>query len=287
MKASFPAVLVLTLLAGCAGREDGISTTTNDAPYEPLPIAGSNFETSEIESVVSKFQLTDCIAAAASVDWWGDLGPGTAPPSWERTLGTDGLGSSELIQLMLCHRVSWGQFERPMGLVLEAHSKIQPPESCRRGESSLWLLANVWTTDAEFSTFLAQEFGLQTYTTSLEVAFENSSADHRATWTWGLEGLPSSSLSIYSLAANAQAVPLKSWTRFAWPSASVLHVMDYNETATVPDAPEQLAQGTLAPPTLHSTTGLEAFAGTADWILRADAAGSITSYGDFLCTKPL
>lgn len=233
-----------------------------------------------------RFALSDCSSIIGSFEWLGDAGPGEAPPGWEQQLGSGGIGSAELVEIMTCDRVSIGPFERPLVLLFEAHSKMDPPATCKPEEGFIWILNSLWTNDAAVSGYLSEELGIRTQVANFEADYQNDTHLSKISWSWAPTGNGTvSQLTVLAAEPEPQASPLTLGFRYAWNHGSGISIMRYNETAIVPTSPEQAAFGSFTEPMLHASTGVEPFVGRGDYFLSVDATTEITRYGDFTCTK--
>lgn len=229
----------------------------------------------------SGFALTDCIGITANFEWPLEQGPGKAPKSWEQQLIFGGVGSSELVEVFACGRVSWGSFERPMTILFESHSKADVPAQCE-SESLTWIVNSIWTSDAEFADFLETTYGVPTHVTAFSFAFENSTQRSSIAWKWNTEG-SESSLTVEAALPEPQASPLTISYRYAWDSGNGVTIVDVNVTAQVPTSPEQVAHGNLYHPMMHESGGTDLFLGQGDYFSSLNSLAKITEFGDYVC----
>ena len=276
--------LIVFLLAGCAHPPEHNPHTIDNST---LPSESASISTSEeprpsqVPQHALEFQLTGCHGVISKFAWPGPEGPGTAPPGWNDTFPTGGFGSNEYVELLDCNRVSWGSFERPIRFYIESHDKADVPPNCPT--SNTLILQSIWTDDEEFNAFLVREYKIPTRLAEFQISFDNTTEPMSTTWVWGPHGSKQSELTVYMAQGPSQSPPLNSDVRFVWDNGSGVTYSWFNETLVLPKDVNQASNGTLRAPTLHASTGIEQWTGTANTILGDEVAGKLTEYRNYSC----
>lgn len=281
LKHLVPLIGLMSVLSGCASPGNDL-TQSGEGSINPLAgVAGS--ELAPVKDLT--FGLNECYLTSSSFDWFGDFGPGAYPDGWEPRIEDGVIGSSDFIEIISCARLAWGTFERPAILLAESHDKFTPPERCERAGSD-WFLHKIWTNDAEVANFMTSQFRIPTKVAAFEARFENSTESVRLTWSWISPDSGPSELSTLVLLPEPQDLRLTIDRRYILDRGDGISTIDLNYSALVPTSDEQFASGSFDSSTLHASTGISTYVGTADYWTDVSASGSISEFGDYLCEQP-
>lgn len=261
-----PALLLMCLsAAGCLG----------DPPPQPegAPAGGT--------AVPASLHLSNCTGFQAST--WpipAALSPARPPQGWE------GEPTHALFLLGFeCGRLALGPFERPVRLLVEAHTDAVVPAGCARGARTQDLVLHAaWLDDAEVAAFLAQAYGLPAAAAAFEAGTVGQGGALLRTWRWAAPGHASSDLRVPD--AGSQLPDF--WAnRLLWPRGEGLGTLTLSFDRTRASAGDLQAplqgEGTMAEPMLMAGLPGGRFAGPTQTFPRMEADGAFSLFRDRAC----
>jgi hypothetical protein len=273
------------LLAGCTspsmgGDNNGTGSSTPELKPEVVE-ANSTPSSPEPEMEAKPLLLSDCSGIVTSYTVPKGLTTANPPAGW-------GQSESPLVEVWLfvidCARVSWNGFERPLQLVLEAHGNKAAPDTCENGgidQSNA--LAQLWTTDSEFSKALSQRLDLPIETA--EITHTESPAG--SAWNFSIvnHGQPS------RLAAGPRNTPLDHHDvglhRIFWGNQyRGISYLDFEYDLTRDSLETPIVSGSLAAPFVYAQTGNPIYASEGAAFSHANSSWTVHEFGDLTCQKP-
>ncbi|MEA3189647.1 MAG: hypothetical protein QOD77_229 [Thermoplasmata archaeon] len=210
--------------------------------------------------------------------------PGTPPSDWPPATG--GVGSDVYVEAYQCERVSWGPYERPMTMVMESHTNLDPPEACRVGGwDTFQALASWWVSDRELADFMRTTYGIPVHHGAIDFLNETGQATSTFTATWNETGTEPSSMKA-SQVNQAEGHSLAA-LRFFWDWGNGTAMLDLQQDKQYSIAPTYVVQATMNPPMLLSSLGLPRMVARGAAVPHATLTGDLVLFGDRTCEEPL
>lgn len=257
-------VMLLVIVAGCTQRverADGGDGQRTTRPSESSATATVT-DSGAIENVpdpLSRFFVADgCNGFFTIHQWPANLGPDdpSLPDSWSPSVQ---LGSEVELDYFTCDRIGWGPYERPMTLMFELHSKFAMPAGCdAEGPALRWVLYGLWVSDAEFASFLKQEYQLPVRVGVFGYSQQMTGPIMTESWKWSEPGGPESRLEMFGEAMEYSQIAF--WYRLAWFRDGGVGIMDLNISTESPDIYTHATVGEMKPPMLYASAGVEPYA---------------------------
>ncbi|HUR60996.1 MAG TPA: hypothetical protein VM286_01350 [Candidatus Thermoplasmatota archaeon] len=224
-----------------------------------------------------------CTAGFSSFTWGGDFGPGTVPPEWNRSAG---VGSAVKVEVLQCSKISWDQYERPVSLVLELHSKGEWPQKCMDADVDfLYFVERILVSDSDLANYLAQEYNLPAEKANISLVTRNVGEAVIYDWKWRTEGNDESLLRFENTPFDNSSST--STERLIWMDGHGLDALDLKRTYTGGLEP-LFATGTMAAPMLYSQAmPTTTYVGVANVGTTYHATSTLTRYGDEQCESSL
>lgn len=187
-----------------------------------------------------------------------------------------------------CNRIQVGPFERgPIRIVFDGHTNADIPPTCdqnRTGATHVHIVNAFLVDDAEIAVFLSQEFGLPTFFADIGATSQGTGELTQRTWTWGLPGQASSSLS-FPDDGNYAAYPIVDRIYWERPGGG-LGMLDFTYDRDGPLLTDREGYGTMNPPMLWAQMPSGEFEGPVVYFPSMEGSGAITLYDDSLCEHP-
>ncbi len=287
---------ITMLLAGCMSGSVAVSPegdppetetgTRNSAPSNTVTGVANGPASGGTNVTPRTVAWTGCSGGNTGFIWPESTGPGDTPPGWEGQ--ADGaFGSTVGIFLVECERLSWGPFERgPIRMVWELHDRFRAPAKCSEGNYTLmWVLASMWFDDKDVAKYVGETYGAPTQYSPIDVRYANASIRHEATWTWGLEGHPASSLAFAQFDSPPNGVRIVD--EIAWAHNTTVTLLTLDTISHNVQGQQVLAPGEMHYPMLYAQTGQTDYLGTADYWDSVELSATIRQFGDLQCEQPL
>lgn len=245
----------------------------SSADSRPLPLQGN-----------------DCQGIDGSYTFIGDTNPANPPPGWEQDIPFDGQGSNLIFEIMSCDRVSWGPFERPLTILIETHSDMEPPQACREESVSgvMYGMIRMWISDAEVASWANATFGLPTLVLEWNETLDTMSEIDTYVWTWSANGQTPSRVEFRTTSALGTAEG-QSPQRVAWTAGSRLWLADIQRYATqnLGGQPDVFVAELQEPMFLATAAPARPVVVTGDYVFATSMSYSFLEFGDYECVNPI
>lgn len=290
MRSLFAVSISISVLAisGCISIQEGNgepNLPTTSVPSTPTPTTVQEPKLTEpVPPIPLSLAGSECTATASDSSWPAKTGPASpVPPGWEAQAD---LGSDIYLLFFDCSRVSMGSFERPMRMMWELHSKFDYAPECYHQETDLiWMIASLWVADAELADYLMVNYDLPVLLASfnLTVSVDNNLQTEKLTWK--------TADSAESDLTHVQPVedilsPFPHSGRLVWFNETMLSFVDLDYEVMQNQLDPQNGYGTMKPPMLYASSGIETFAGPTAFYENATFSGKIQRFRDYQCEQP-
>lgn len=284
MKARFTVLAVAVLLAGCGSpalQPDPTSSTTSSTTTDstttpdPWPV---------VPAVPLNVTWNGCKLIGLGHTYPKGENPGTPPSGWPPA--TRGVGSDVHVEAYHCERVSWGAFERPMTMVMEAHTNLDPPTDCRVGDwDTFEALESWWVSDRELADFMRATYGIPVHHGAIDFLTESDATTSTFTATWNETGTEPSSMK--GSQVNQAEGTNNAALRFFWDWGNGTAMLNLQQDKRYSAAPTYAIQATMNPPMLLSELGLPQMVARGLIAPNVTLTGELVLFGDRTCTRPL
>lgn len=270
MKGALSLLLVIGL-CGCLNETPGGEKTPTAESAAPQMTARQEYSS----GIPLNAFLTDCSVWTTLLTGPKGTFGGPLPPGWQEL---EVPMATIAMELMACHRISWGAFERgPVHIIFDFTEEGRPPAQCLAGDFDRYqILRNLIVDDPEVAAWLARSYGLPAIFSPISLS---NSSDLPTRWSWGE---PESLLEHInpSLSDGTDSVFTH---RFFWFNETELSYIDMTERGFEIDPTSPIASGALRQPMQFARTGLPLYSGLLDLTLKMDANLSLARFSNFNC----
>ena len=276
-------IIVMLLVAGCAGKGPSSHSTTESATPSHIASPGTTSPSPSPPAPFNRtFLASDCHGAGAGIT----MHESTAPPAPNDDWTATGLGDNRgELRFLRCERVAIFDFERgPVTFAYEVHTNATPPsDDCFGGRaSSILVLYNLYVDDHAIVANISARYGAPVKFASFDVVDEPLPTGRQQTWTMDVEGGGSTRVTFTEQPGDPTGG--ETTTRYVYPYGSgvafleeVLHEYDY---LTNPPA----SYGEMGAPTMwHDYGPGTSFAGTGSIFYKDEWSGEFFLYEDSFC----
>lgn len=287
---SYVVAAIVVLLAGCGSPvQQGTLTSTDSITTTATTTATTTTTTTtpgpETGKIPLNMTFNDCKYAGIGWTYPKGQNPGHPPSGWPPATG--GVGSDVYVEAYKCERAQWGRFVRPVSMVMESHTNLDPPDGpCREGEwDAFKALESWWVNDREFADFMRTTYGIPVHYGAIDLLEEADAETTTYTFTWNETGTEPSSLK--GVQVNQFEQTRVDHFRYFWDWGNGTAMLDTPLSLSRAFTQPELVQGTMNPPMLLSNLGVPTLPYRGQIVPLASFTGEIVMFGDRTCEQPL
>lgn len=183
-----------------------------------------------------------------------------------------------------CHRLSWGQLERPVSIMLEGHQSFSPPESCMGPRRTNYLLATAWWDDVDANQ-MALAVGMTTRLGAFNRTTELTQGVELDTLAWSLDG-EQQVLLRYANAPPQLDTGTFAELRFFWFNGTGVSYLDLDSTYAFDQLQPPPVVGEFGPATFYGSIGNPLYVGAGETFQDSPFSAKISVFRDLLCKEP-